>query len=414
MIITSSNKFFKLSTTVISFLTRQKLSSTEICVYLTIKSFNPFGDGSRKFKIKELCEILNVSRSTIMRSLRTLKHKQIIKYQPTEVECTILDLLLTEDEQAIKDEQEKQRKIAEANLMLSNLELTPPVSNMTLPVSNMTPPVSKMTPLPPKTFENKEPCASKTLKTLKDSFILLENEIQEKEKEILIFEERLDPKNLEKVVNEDVTTGLIKLDYQVQKESDISQSQKQEIVINTKNLNEDNSFAERSIDDVNAYDINSLSQGISNSSLVEEAVNESEDSVNKLQNTISESNDKVTKKGKHRKPEKNDADTPWLNEDGEFKQELVDYLAKQWVEKYPDTNQNIHQARSNAKAHLGKPKKAAQRWDEYQSLLFAKKDSNYRDYTGYHQRKDEELPPVNPTAISMITEFLKGLRKNKS
>jgi predicted transcriptional regulator len=413
MIIASSNKFFKLTTTVISFLTRQKLSSTDICVYLTIKSFNPFGDGSRRFKIKELCQILDVSRSTIMRSLRKLKQKQIIKYEPTEIECTVLDLLLTEDEKAIKDEQQKQKKIAEVNLIFSNPDLITPVSNMTPPVSNMTPPVSNMTPPPLKPLENNEFCESKTIKTLKDSFTLLENEIQEKEREILIFEKEVDPKDLEKIVNEDVTTGLIKLDYQLQEGTNVSQSQKEEAVINTKDIKADNSSAVRSINDVKVYDDKSLNQEISCSSLVEEVTIESEDLATKSEDPISKSDGKVTKRRKHRKSEKNNADTPWLDEDGEFKQELVDYLAKQWIEKYPDTNPNIHVARSNAIAHLSKPKKAAQRWREYQSLLEARKHSNYRDYTGYHEKQKEEIP-VNPRAIAMITDFLKGLRKNKS
>ncbi|BAQ67160.1 hypothetical protein [Geminocystis sp. NIES-3709] len=102
---------------------------------------------------------------------------------------------------------------------------------------------------------------------------------------------------------------------------------------------------------------------------------------------------------------------PWLDVNGDFKQELVDYLAKQWVEKYPDNNPNIHVARSNAISHLNKPMKARQRWNEYQSLLEARKNSNYRDYTGYHEKQKEEIPP-NPKAIALLAEYLKGLRKN--
>jgi predicted transcriptional regulator len=74
-----SEKFYKISTTVMDKIEEMDLSKSEIVVYLRLKTINPFGDSFKTIEIKALANLTKMSESSVRRSLHKLEAKNLIK-----------------------------------------------------------------------------------------------------------------------------------------------------------------------------------------------------------------------------------------------------------------------------------------------------------------------------------------------
>ncbi len=116
---TSSKKFLKLTSSLIATL-RKKLTNSELILFLTLKSLNPFGD--RRFTIIELTEILGVSKCTVYKNLRKLSKLGFITYESQRTTTYEVQQIALTKSESKTIELQKQKKFEDQVLKSSKTE----------------------------------------------------------------------------------------------------------------------------------------------------------------------------------------------------------------------------------------------------------------------------------------------------